>query len=69
MNKEIQNFLTDHLGAAEWEMIPIKKGGSDRSFFAFTCLISPVLFYALWRRYCGKLLLGGHHMFLPASMS
>jgi N-acetylmuramate 1-kinase len=33
MNKEIQTFLTEHTGVAEWEMIPIKKGGSDRSFF------------------------------------
>jgi aminoglycoside/choline kinase family phosphotransferase len=33
MNKEIQKFLNDHLGAVEVELIPIKKGGSDRSFF------------------------------------
>jgi N-acetylmuramate 1-kinase len=33
MNKEIQNFLTEHLGALTGEMIPIKKGGSDRNFF------------------------------------
>jgi hypothetical protein len=33
MNKEIQKFLTANLHAATWEMIPIKKGGSDRSFF------------------------------------
>ncbi len=33
MNKETQNFLTDHLGAADFELLPIKKGGSDRSFF------------------------------------
>ncbi len=33
MNKEIQNFLADNLGVPAWEMIPIKKGGSDRSFF------------------------------------
>ena len=33
MTKEIQKFLNDHLGAADVELIPIKKGGSDRSFF------------------------------------
>lgn len=32
MNKEIQKFLNDHLGAVEVELAPIKKGGSDRSF-------------------------------------
>jgi N-acetylmuramate 1-kinase len=33
MDKEIQKFLTANLGVSSWEMIPIKKGGSDRSFF------------------------------------
>jgi len=33
MDKEIQKFLTANLGAPSWEMIPIKKGGSDRNFF------------------------------------
>lgn len=33
MNKEIQKFLADNLGVPAWEMTPIKKGGSDRSFF------------------------------------
>ncbi len=33
MNKEIQKFLTEHVDATGWEIIPIKKGGSDRSFF------------------------------------
>jgi aminoglycoside/choline kinase family phosphotransferase len=33
MNKDIQKFLTDNLGTAFRDMIPIKKGGSDRSFF------------------------------------
>lgn len=33
MDKAIQEFLTTNLDAASWEMIPIKKGGSDRSFF------------------------------------
>jgi aminoglycoside/choline kinase family phosphotransferase len=33
MHKEIQNFLNDHLGAVDIEFAPIKKGGSDRSFF------------------------------------
>jgi hypothetical protein len=33
MNKETQKFLNDHLGVADAELIPIKKGGSDRSFF------------------------------------
>jgi N-acetylmuramate 1-kinase len=32
MNRETQNFLTDHLGAADFDLLPIKKGGSDRSF-------------------------------------
>ena len=33
MNKEIQKFLNDHLVAVDVEFAPIKKGGSDRSFF------------------------------------
>ncbi len=33
MDKEIQNFLAANLGSKFWEMLPIKKGGSDRSFF------------------------------------
>ena len=33
MNKETQKFFDDHLGTADVELIPIKKGGSDRSFF------------------------------------
>ena len=33
MNKEMQTFLNDHLGAVETKMTPIKKGGSGRSFF------------------------------------
>jgi aminoglycoside/choline kinase family phosphotransferase len=33
MNKEIQKFLNDHLGAKDFELAPIKKGGSDRRFF------------------------------------
>lgn len=33
MNKEIQIFLNNHLGVLDFELIPIKKGGSDRSFF------------------------------------
>jgi N-acetylmuramate 1-kinase len=33
MNKEIQKFLNDHLGAKDFELAPIKKGGSDREFF------------------------------------
>jgi hypothetical protein len=33
MNKEIQKFLREHLGKADFELEPIKKGGSDRSFF------------------------------------
>ena len=33
MNKEIQKFLSDHLDAKDFELVPIKKGGSDRSFF------------------------------------
>jgi len=33
MDKEIQEFLAAQLGVTSWEMIPIKKGGSDRSFF------------------------------------
>jgi len=33
MTKEIQIFLNNHLGSVDFELIPIKKGGSDRSFF------------------------------------
>ncbi len=33
MHKEIQIFLNNHLGTTDTELIPIKKGGSDRSFF------------------------------------
>jgi aminoglycoside/choline kinase family phosphotransferase len=33
MEREIEKFLTANLGAAKWEMMPIKKGGSDRAFF------------------------------------
>jgi aminoglycoside/choline kinase family phosphotransferase len=34
MNKDIQKFLSDNLDStASFEIIPIKKGGSDRSFF------------------------------------
>jgi aminoglycoside/choline kinase family phosphotransferase len=32
MNKEIQKFLNDNLGEKDFELTPIKKGGSDRSF-------------------------------------
>jgi len=33
MQKEIQNFLTEHLGKADFTLDSIKKGGSDREFF------------------------------------
>ena len=33
MTKEIQKFLIQHLGNADFKLEPIKKGGSDRSFF------------------------------------
>jgi len=33
MQKEIQQFLTENLGKADLKLAPIKKGGSDRSFF------------------------------------
>jgi aminoglycoside/choline kinase family phosphotransferase len=33
MNKEIQKFLSEHLGNADFKLEPIKKGGSDRSFY------------------------------------
>ena len=33
IDEKINNFLNDYLGKAEVELIPIKKGGSDRSFF------------------------------------
>jgi N-acetylmuramate 1-kinase len=33
MDENIKNFLAANLGAAELEMIPIKKGGSDRNFY------------------------------------
>jgi hypothetical protein len=43
MNKEIQKFLNDHLDAVDFELIPIKKGGSDRSFFR-VCLLDKTSF-------------------------
>jgi len=33
MGQEIEKFLTSHLGTAEFELLAIKKGGSDRRFF------------------------------------
>jgi aminoglycoside/choline kinase family phosphotransferase len=33
MTEEIQKFLSEHLGNADFKLEPIKKGGSDRSFF------------------------------------
>jgi N-acetylmuramate 1-kinase len=33
MHKEIQKFLTEHLGKTDFKLEPIKKGGSDREFF------------------------------------
>jgi len=33
MTKEIQIFLNNHLGKGDFDLTPIKKGGSDRSFF------------------------------------
>ena len=33
MDKEIEKFLSKHLGNADFKLEPIKKGGSDRSFF------------------------------------
>ena len=33
MNKEIQKYLSEYFGNANFELAPIKKGGSDRSFF------------------------------------
>ena len=36
MQKEIQKFLTEHLGKIDFNLEPIKKGGSDRQFFRVT---------------------------------
>jgi aminoglycoside/choline kinase family phosphotransferase len=36
MQKEIQKFLTEHLGKTDFTLEPIKKGGSDRQFFRVT---------------------------------
>ena len=36
MHKEIQKFLTQHLGKVDFKLEPIKKGGSDRQFFRVT---------------------------------
>jgi len=36
MHKEIQKFLTEHLGKVDFKLDPIKKGGSDREFFRVT---------------------------------
>ncbi|MEN6620222.1 MAG: phosphotransferase [Smithella sp.] len=32
MDKEINQFLISHLGTSNFDLLPIKKGGSDRSF-------------------------------------
>jgi aminoglycoside/choline kinase family phosphotransferase len=36
MQKEIQKFLTEHLGKVDFNLEPIKKSGSDRQFFRVT---------------------------------
>lgn len=36
MNKDIRKFLNDHLSVLEFQYEPIKKGGSDRSFYRVT---------------------------------
>jgi len=36
MQKEIQKFLTEHLGKTDFKLEPVKKGGSDREFFRVT---------------------------------
>jgi hypothetical protein len=36
MQREIQKFLKEHLGKADFTLEPIKKGGSDRQFFRVT---------------------------------
>jgi aminoglycoside/choline kinase family phosphotransferase len=36
MHKEIQKFLTEHVGKIDFNLEPIKKGGSDRQFFRVT---------------------------------
>lgn len=33
MNRDIRNFLNDHLSVVDFQYEPITKGGSDRSFF------------------------------------
>lgn len=33
MNKEVRQFLNDHLSALEFQYDPINKGGSDRNFY------------------------------------
>ncbi len=33
MNREIRNFLNDHLGVVDFQYDPITKGGSDRNFY------------------------------------
>jgi hypothetical protein len=33
MQKEIQKYLTEHLGKVDFNLEPIKKGGSDREFY------------------------------------
>jgi N-acetylmuramate 1-kinase len=38
MHKEIQKFLTEYLGKIDFKLEPIKKGGSDRSFFRVSLL-------------------------------
>jgi len=36
MHKEIQKYLTEYFGHADFKLEPIKKGGSDRQFFRVT---------------------------------
>jgi len=60
MQKEIQKFLTEHLGKADFKLDTIKKGGSDRSFFGFACRIKPVTFLCITAMKWQKTLTGGH---------
>ena len=38
MHKEIQKYLSEYFGKADFKLEPIKKGGSDRQFFRVTLL-------------------------------
>jgi len=47
MHKEIQKFLTEHLGKVDFNLAPVKKGGSRSPIFRVSCLMETVLFLCI----------------------